>query len=281
MDYKLLNHELGLLQVHGADSAKFLQGQLTNDIYQLDQQPYQLSAHLNNKGRILACFFITKVDTNTYHLITINEIINMIIPRLKMFILRSQVTIENIDAAICLSQYQPQYKHFKFLNNWYLYIDPMMHIPQNITPENINTILVTVAYLWKNILIDNALPLVYAVTQGIFIPQHISFDSVNVNGVSFKKGCYTGQEIVARTHYLGKVKRKLYKFVSQYTVAIGQKLLSPELDNQEVGTIVDWSTIPNNIGYHGLISLQQDSSCKSILRYCVENNPQNILIRKL
>lgn len=74
--------------------------------------------------------------------------------------------------------------------------------------------------------------------------------------MNFKKGCYTGQEIVARTHYLGKVKRRLVKFITDGQPQIGNQVFSPTLDNQEVGFIVDY--YKDGDKFIGLASLQVD-----------------------
>ena len=72
--------------------------------------------------------------------------------------------------------------------------------------------------------------------------------------MNFKKGCYTGQEIVARMHYLGKIKRRMYRYSCAMEVKIGQQVYSPIMDNQVVGEIVE--ILKTDSGYIGLVSLQ-------------------------
>src|SRR5579863_8238366 len=97
-----LTPELAILEVSGIDSVTYLQGQLTNDIKLLDKQNFQYSAHLNNKGRLLASFIITKVGENFYHLITHKHIIDKIMPRLKIYVLRSKVTLNKLEQTSIL-----------------------------------------------------------------------------------------------------------------------------------------------------------------------------------
>ena len=245
MEQYNLTTDLGVIAVTGPDAAKFLQGQLTNDINALDTQPFQLSAHLNNKGRMLASLIITRVAPDTYHLITANEIINTLIPRLKMFVLRAKVNIVQYNCNILLCDQQ----HAS--NNYAIQFTPQYVIA---VAESITNTIDSNNMLWKNILINHGIPLIYKNTQEEFTPQHVNFDLLG--GVNFKKGCYIGQEIVARTHYLGKVKRRMYRFVSDFLPALGHKIVSPKLDNQEVGVIVDF--VKRDFNYLGLVSIQTD-----------------------
>jgi folate-binding protein YgfZ len=244
-----ISNELSVISISGVDSHKFLQGQLTNDINELDTKPFQWSAHLNNKGRMLASFIITKPAPDTYYLLTTNEIIDKIIPRLKMFVLRSKVAIERHNCRVLFSNHKPE-------DGLTLEIIPHYFISLSteatVTQSNL---------LWKNILINNGFPLIYLKTQEEFTLQQINYDLFN--GVNFKKGCYTGQEIVARTHYLGKVKRRMFRFISDNKPDIGQKVVSPQLDNQEIGVIVDFVKREHN--YLGLVSLQSDCAENAFL----------------
>lgn len=257
-----LNNQLAVIEVKGNDASKFLQSQLTNDINQLNTQQFQFSAHLNNKGRMLASFIITKYSENSYYLITPIEIIEKIIPRLKMFILRSMVSITQLTNINLI-----------FGNNktatglsLELKANTYLSICENL-PENISTEIQT----WKAFLIDNAIPFIYLATQELFIPQHVNYDFIN--GVSYKKGCYTGQEIVARTHYLGKLKKQMYKFTCDQEVKIAQKVVSPIIRDQEAGIIVE--VIQNTHSHYGLIVLQTECIEKIFLD--IENNNQLLI----
>ncbi len=236
-----ISNELRVISVSGIDSQKFLQGQLTNDINELDNKPFQFSAHLNNKGRMLASFIITKPAPDTYYLFTNTEIIDKIIPRLKMFVLRSKVVIEDLNSEVIFSNNKPDNAlSLEIFPRYFISIAPS-DVPQN-------------NQLWKKALINHGIPLIYLKTQEEFTPQQVNYDLFN--GVNFKKGCYTGQEIVARTHYLGKVKRRMYRFICDNEPAIGQKVVSPLFDNQEIGVIVDYTRRERD--YLGLVSLQTE-----------------------
>lgn len=264
MEIDNLNDELCVIKISGIDSPKYLQGQLTNDINELEHKNFQWSAHLNNKGRMLASFIITRKAPECYYLITAKEIIGKIIPRLKMFVLRSKVVIELLDCNIYFSNKLP-------IEGTILEIIPQYFI--EITDKK-NENLPCDKSLWKSLLINYGLPIIYEKTQEEFTPQQVNYDLFN--GVNFKKGCYTGQEIVARTHYLGKVKRRMFKFVCDFKPEIGQKVVSPNMNNQEIGVIVDYIKREHN--YLGLVSIQID--CQESIFLDKENKIQ-LLIQAL
>jgi tRNA-modifying protein YgfZ len=239
-----LNNELAILVVSGIDSKPYLQGQLTNDINLLDSQPFQLSAHLNNKGRMLASFIITRVSENTYYLFTNKDILTKVLPRLKMFVLRSKVTFNESTLIPVLSDHT-----FGSVNSIELCPN---HFLSTLEASTIN--LTTNNNLWHQFLVNQLIPLIYTDTYEKFTPQQVNYELIN--GVSFTKGCYTGQEIVARTHYLGKVKRRMYLFSCNNPVKMGQTITSPTMDNQEVGFVVDVARDDNY--YIGLASVQID-----------------------
>lgn len=262
-----LNKQLTIIEVKGTDATKFLQSQLTNDINQLNTSSYQFSAHLNNKGRMLASFIITKVDENSYYLITPLEIIEKIVPRLKMFVLRAMVTIthlSNINIIFGNTSINDSLS-LELKVNFYLSFC-------NTLPENLNINAKT--DLWKDFLINNGIPFIYLASQELFIPQNVNYDLIN--GINFKKGCYTGQEIVARTHYLGKVKKRMYQFTCKEEAKIAQKVISPIIDNQEAGIIVDF--VQREEDYFGLIVLQIECIDKIFLD---KENQHQLLIQPI
>ena len=132
-------------------------------------------------------------------------------------------------------------------------------------PDSSHNKISSVVQNWRTFLISRGIPLIYNKTQETFTPQQVNYDLID--GVNFKKGCYIGQEIVARTHYLGRVKRRMYRFrfnsTTTLTIAtipslsLGQIVVSPKLNNQEVGVIVELAK-DGDTSYRGLVSLQID-----------------------
>ncbi|MCC2624263.1 MAG: hypothetical protein K0R14_136 [Burkholderiales bacterium] len=241
-----LSQELAILEVSGTDSATYLQGQFTNDIKHLDKQSFQYSAHLNNKGRMLASFIITKVAQNSYHLITNKAIISKILPRLKMYVLRSKVTICELEQTNII------YSDHLLTNSIYsleLVFGSFISLVKDIPDTNTKDI-----KHWHSFLIKNGICMIYPQTYEELIPAQVNYDKMG--GVSFTKGCYTGQEIVARMHYLGKAKHLMYKFICDTPVQIGQSVISPKANDQEVGLIVD--VVSRDYDCMGLVSIKND-----------------------
>ena len=261
-----LNNTLACVTIKGIDATTFLQGQFTNDVNHLKQHETQLSANLNNKGRVFANFWLTK-ENDTYILITTHSIMDKLISRLKMYVLRSKVEFEKLTTNIIFTD------NIQSMDNNLVILK--IELPNNhylvLTSEDI---VIQDTSFWKLFLINHGIPQIYPETQEQLIPQHINFDELN--GLNFKKGCYIGQEIVARMHYLGRSKRKMFRFLSDYELSIGQTVFSPKLNNQEVGIIVD--IVKREVNYIGLVALQTD--CHDSV-YIDKENQKPILIQTI
>lgn len=225
-----LSH-LGLLQVGGADAATFLQGQVTNDIQLLDGSNSQYAGYCMAKGRLLA-IFLAFAHYGHFHLQCNGALREQIAKRLKMYVLRSKVVIadasDNIIRIGVAGANAPA-----ALQRIFADIPPAPHRLVNLKPatilrlpgaaprfeifaepqhaEPIWTQLQTSCTpvgraCWDWLDIRAGIPDITPATQEAFVPQMVNLDALD--GINFKKGCYTGQEIVARTHYLGKVKRR-------------------------------------------------------------------------
>lgn len=216
----LLNNELVALLVTGNDTTSFLQGQTTNDISKLNIHDWQYSAHLNHKGRMLAVFIIYKTDDG-YLLITHRSITDSIIARLKMFILRSKVKISILDKNIWFIYNSVQFEACGFDDYLIRFNQQQCLLITNSDTKQLIQIddrldIVDNNHSWHQYLIANKIVFITNKLVGKFIPQHLEFQAV-----SYEKGCYTGQEIVARTHYLGKSKKSLLTVDSDRLYDIG------------------------------------------------------------
>ncbi len=255
-----LSDFLSIIEVDGSDAAKFLQGQLTNDINLLtlpidNKYNFQYSAYLNPKGRMQATFFVIMVSTNKYYLITTSDIVDLVLAKIKMYVMRSQVTINKLEDIYILFGDSEHELDSSTNINICVQLDPSHRL--FILPIgnciNIDTITQQNTQ-FKYFLIQNQIPLIYTNTQNGFVPQQVNFDKLN--GLNFKKGCYVGQEIVARLHYLGKSKRSMYIVHSPHEITHGMNIISPILNGQVVGMVVD--AIYYNDKYIGLISIQDE-----------------------
>ncbi len=263
---------LGLIKVTGADAQQLLQGQFTNDITKVNSEQHQLSALCSHKGRIIVSFRVFQHEA-AFYLLLPNESLTSVIKRLQMYVLRSAVKIE--DASDNLTRIG-----ISGINSEQILTDclftPPTEIDTNITKDTITILkiagtipryiiigenipvesLTKLANLedsqtWQLLDILAGLPTVGLAITEEFVPQMVNYDKIN--GVSFKKGCYTGQEIIARLHYLGETKRQLYiaKIDSNEVPQAGDDLQANE---EKAGKIVNVAPHPKG-GFLILASL--------------------------
>ena len=222
--------ELGVVSVTGADAVSFLQTQLTNDVARLTSDQVQLSGYCTPKGRLLATFHQWRIDDGVF-LRMPREVIGSVIKRLSMFVLRAKAKVTDVSDAS--TTYAVLGEGTALLSHAGL---PVPDTPWTSastgtartdrmlpTPDGVPRFLLTLpsetllpaslmaaqtsSNLWWLSEIEAAVPTIFAATQEKFVPQMVNFEVLG--GVDFKKGCYPGQEIVARSQYLGKLKRRM------------------------------------------------------------------------
>ena len=251
-----LNQTYGVLEVSGEDAATFLQGQLTNDIHQVTNQHAIYSGFCNPKGRLIGFFIIIKFN-ESYLLILPRSITESIHKKLSMYILRSKVKLTMQDEAIQIYGLLDKNKssnnealpknHLDVLNSNECHMIKLQGVGrfmlvglkdtfQKLIHENPELLVNQDINLWRQEEILSGSPNIYPATQEAFIPQSLNLDLMDA--INFKKGCYTGQEIVARTHYLGKPKRRMFiaKAQAELNSSIGDPI---DLNGQAIGHIVD------------------------------------------
>ena len=270
--------ELGLIRVQGEDARRFLQGQLTNDIEKVDPATSQLSSYCSPKGRMLASFRIFERGGALYLLLP-RERLEAILKRLQMFVLISKVTLEDASTELAVIELSGDCAADL------LPLDPptgdnavregdgftLIRIPgdrprfQVIAPpelilalweEAAQSATPTAFSAWKLLDIRAGIPSVWEATVEAFVPQMANLQAVQ--GVSFTKGCYTGQEIVARMQYLGKLKRRMYRVRvdSAQAPRPGDELYSPHsASGQGTGKVVSAAPAPEG-GYEALVVIE-------------------------
>lgn len=262
-----LSH-LGLLQLQGNDAFTFLQGQVTNDVKQLSNHLAHYSGYCTPKGRLLA-LFLAFSHHNQLYLQMPGELVESIAKRLKMYVMRSKVEIQNVSdtfikiglngtkavellGSVFAEVPQNDYGVVVLENGTLLKLpgsQPRFEILCDIAhaPAIWNALLAqakpVAAAHWEWLEIQAGIPDVVINTQEEFVPQMLNLDLIG--GINFKKGCYTGQEIVARTHYLGTVKRRTYLAHLNATEVplAGDDVINSM--NETVGKIVRSAASPN------------------------------------
>ena len=212
---KILLKQLALINVSGTDSETFLQNQLSNDLTKLDDQTIQLNAYCQHQGKIIALFWVMR-HHDSFLLSFPAELAEKVITRLKMFVVISDVKIEDVsEQYLQIGLINENHKNaFKMNDNLSLLI-----VVNDQKHEEISTH----QDEWIKACIDNNIPEVFLSTSEKFVPQMLNLD-IDEFGVNFSKGCYPGQEVVARLHYLGEAKRRLFAFKSEHEIKVGDSL---------------------------------------------------------
>lgn len=208
-----------VIEVAGEEAESFLQNLLTNDIRTLTANTAQLSGFCNPKGRLLSLFYVIKREQN-FLLVLATDLAESIAQRLNMFKLRSKVDITvspELKVMGYLSQAPLTNQAIDFWSGVSLNGELTIYLPGHlhrylVISSGETTIKeesqIGAENLWTSADIKAGLPMVYLQSKEQFTPQQLNLDIVG--GVSFKKGCYPGQEVVARLHYLGKPSRRLF-----------------------------------------------------------------------
>ena len=223
----------GLIRAFGEEAENFLQNQFCNDVRNISDTQSQLNAYCNPKGRVLAFFRLFQIN-NQYYLRLPREMLTDTKNRLQMFVMMSKLTLEDASeelVRIGFSGPDAEQRLSKVIDAVPDGVDtvtqtndvtvirvsdspPRFEIYGSV--ENIKTIWEKLAAdtkpvgssSWNLLDIKDAIPEVTPETKEAFVPQMINLEGIKA--LSFKKGCYPGQEIVARMHYLGKLKRHMF-----------------------------------------------------------------------
>ncbi len=257
---------IAVLRVAGADAAAFLQGQLTNDVSQLASGASHYAAWCSPKGRMLANMVVRRVDDRSFELVLPAALAASVHKRLVMFLLRSKATIEDVSAATvrlgiagpsAAMVVQDLFGALPAPHRQVVTADAsVMAVPGGrfvalASPEAAPSLWARLTArarpvglpAWRWVTIRAGIPVITAATTDQFVPQTANLDALD--GVNFQKGCYTGQEIVARTQYLGRLKERLVlAHVDGLPPAPGARLYSPVFDAQACGTIVNAAPAP-------------------------------------
>ena len=209
---KVLLTNRKIFKVSGRDANNFLQSQLTNDINIINSENIvQINAYCQHQGKILSLIWLFKYKNEIYISFT-DELAELVISKFNLYKMMSEVVFKDFSEKIKIYGLidEEHSEALKILNN----------ISILLSEENIQ---VSDYVNWEMSCIRNMLPEIYPSTSEKFIPQALNLD-ISEFGVSFTKGCYPGQEVVARMHYLGEPKRRLFRFTSRFEVLVGDSL---------------------------------------------------------
>ena len=256
-DIAVLRDQHAVITVSGIDAEKYLQGQLTNDISNSALDNPILAAQCNFKGKMWAIFTVVPFQLG-YYLITSKTSLDDTLRELKKFAVFSQVTIEyhadlsfisghgdkitsiNGELAISPNQGEGIQQGNNNSVSWRCGATQLTHtIMQKSDSNNLISEDTGDGVLVNVLEVEAGKPMIYGQTNDTFIPQMMNLQAID--GISFKKGCYTGQEVVARAKFLGKNKRAMYLLQADHsqTIEVGLDLELAVGDNwRRIGTVV-------------------------------------------
>ena len=265
---KHLDH-FSIISISGDDSTEFIQGQMTQDISAIGDDEARMTAILNPQGRVMSTALIMHWDDSII-LVLNKDTVDDLIVWLSRFILRSKVTVSRLEAHIYgLNQ------NLANIESDSLDLEKEIFCLRSIETDAERTLLITKSLHdfskssittmssrnWQLADIQAGIPIIYKENIAKFIPQMVNLDLIN--GISFNKGCYTGQEIVARVQHRGKIKRRMFHISTQQSnteIRPGTPVL---LGDSEVGTIIQSEPHKNQI--HSLAVIRGDASKKKLL----------------
>ena len=265
------------LRIAGPDAAAFLQGQLTDDVAALRPGEAEYGAWCSPKGRMLANFLVRRSGESIFEVLLAQSLADPIAKRLRMFVLRSRVTVENVSdqsvrlgvggpgAGAALGRAlgaPPAVGAAASLGEALVVALPGPRYVVTVSPDDAARCWDRLVPLcrpvgfaaWQWLTIRAGVPVITAPTSDQFVPQAANWDVLG--GISFQKGCYAGQEIVARTQYLGRLKERLaLAHVDGAPPAAGERLYSAAFGEQACGTIVNAAAAPD--GGNDLLAVLQ------------------------
>ncbi len=246
-----------VLQISGDDCLLFLNGQLTNDLTQLDAPGAQISAWCNPKGRVISNFIIIYTG-QSYLLIFKAELKDDVKKRLETFVLRANVSIEDITDScplLGIANVKPRESETLLNDPGIIPLpDPSGRLLNTGTVDTLKqqfrqlkTQLTPIgSETWALLDILAGLPWITSKTREQFLPQTLNLDLLA--GMSYQKGCYPGQEIIARLHYRGAVKKRVKLIRSAQPLKPGVALHNDQT-KAPVATILNTATHPNGDHY--------------------------------
>ena len=262
----LLPH-LGVIRAQGEDAANFLHNQLTQDFTLMGLSDARLAAFCTAKGRVLASFVALKRSPTEILLVCHQDLLAATLKRLSMFVLRAKLRLSDASAEFELrgligaalleaagSSLSP-WVHKRSEDASIVTLYPFGDVPLAIwiAPAGVSVPALDAVEteLWCYAQVCSGVVLVGAATTEAFVPQMLNYESVG--GVNFKKGCYPGQEVVARSQFRGTLKRRAFLVRSSEPMAAGDALFAPDDADQPCATVVQAAADPLG-GYAALVS---------------------------
>jgi len=262
----------GVIRASGVDAASFLQGQLTNDVAGLDNGAACLAGFCSAKGRLQASFVVWRLAADEFVLSCPREILAPTLKRLSMFVLRAKCKLTDASDELTMfgvagplaarmldgaAEWQVRARAATTLirlpdaadvqRAWLIVAGgSQADVPQTHDSMTSDT--------WRWLEVESGIVTIEAATVDRFVPQMVNFELVG--GVDFKKGCYPGQEVVARSHYRGTTKRRTLLFDCDVLPSAGQDVYASGTASEPAGTVANAAPHPLRAGGSALVEVR-------------------------
>jgi tRNA-modifying protein YgfZ len=262
---------LGVIRVQGEEAAKFLHGQLTQDFSLLGLSEARLAGFCSAKGRLLASFIGFKRAHDDILLVCHADLLPATLKRLSMFVLRAKARLSDASAefqvrglvgdAVPAGLPAAPWSKLDADGAQMVRLYPGHGVARALwvaplgTPVPTGAALDEAAWHWLDVMAG--VPLLSQPVVEAFVPQMINLESVG--GVNFKKGCYPGQEVVARSQFRGTLKRRAFLVQGDAPMAAGQEVFHDGDPAQPCGTVVAAAVSPAG-GWNAMVSMQTSAA---------------------
>ena len=268
----------GVIRASGADAAKFLHGQLTNDVLGLARSQARLAGYCSAKGRLLASFVLWQPAADEWLLACHASVLAATLKRLAMFVLRAQCKLGDASAEVGLigvagasaRSATPELAPWDVRDGaltqtpgQWIRLPDAAGQPRALFAGSTADAAATVAAsglpaigleAWRWLEVQSGVATIEAGTAEQFVPQMLNFELVG--GVDFQKGCYPGQEVVARSQYRGTVKRRMFLFDSDARASAGQEVFHSGDASQPAGMVANAARHPQATGGSALVEVK-------------------------
>jgi tRNA-modifying protein YgfZ len=260
---------LGVIGARGADSAKFLQGQLTNDVLTMGAAKARLAGFCSAKGRLQASFVVASTGADEFTLVCAASVLPATLKRLSMFVLRAQCKLRDASVeaplwglfgstATAQIADLPVWGRREAAGTVTIRVPDVNGLARCIVvgPFDDHVAAWPPASLeqWRWLEVQSGIPTIEAATVEQFVPQMLNYEIVG--GVDFQKGCYPGQEVVARSQYRGTIKRRMFLFDLDAAASPGQEIFHSADPSQPAGMVVNAAPRPDGSGWSALVEVK-------------------------
>ncbi len=281
----LITH-LGVIKIEGEDAAKFIHGQLTHDFSLLDMHTARLAAFCSAKGRMQASFIGFKRSATEILLVCSQDILPATLKRLSMFVMRARARLSDASAEYAIfgllgdatqsiaSKSDSTWAKADIDRTTLVNLYPADGVARQLwiapvgTPAPQGHALTAEQWLWTEV--RSGVATISAPVVEAFVPQMLNYESIG--GVNFKKGCYPGQEVVARSQFRGTLKRRAFVVHADAAMAAGDEVFAADDDSQPVATVVQAAPAPQG-GFDAIVSAQLSAVERSSLHLASDQGP--------